>query len=483
MPVTNYNLFLPETCLALLGLAVLMLDLVLPRRARLVTATVAGVGLLACLWPLARLYWVGPALEFTNSFATDPLALFFKALFIVAGVLVVLLSTDFFRGLKYGYGEYFSLIVFLVLGMCLLASSNDIITFYLSFEMVSLTSYILTGYLRKDRKSNEAALKYFLYGAAASGVMLYGLSLAYGLGRSTNIEIIGRNLAGEHPLLGGLSMVLVLAGLGYKISMVPFHAWTPDVYEGAPTPVTAFLSVGPKAAGFAILMRLVWVLEPGLVKQWPAILAALSALTMGVGNLLAIRQANIKRMLAYSSIAHAGYLLIGVVVGPDNPLALKGVLVYFAAYLLMNLGAFAVAIAIARNSGSDDIRDFAGLAKTAPVAAVAMTIFLLSLTGIPPTAGFLGKFYLFMGAIQSGTWAWLAVVAIINSAVSLYYYMNVVRLMWFGAEGEEAPAPTVWPAGVRVVLWVTLIGTLALGLFPGGFLDLLNATTWTLAGL
>ena len=483
MPVYNYNLFLPETCLALLGLAVLVLDLFLPRRARLAVAAVAAVGMLACLWPLARLYPMGPMLEFTNSFATDPLAVFFKALFIVAGVLVVLLSTDFFRNLKSGYGEYFSLLVFLVFGMCLLASSNDIITFYLSFELVSLTSYILTGYLRKDRKSNEASLKYFLYGAAASGVMLYGLSLAYGLGRSTNIAIIGHNLALEHPLLGGLAMVLVLAGLGYKISMVPFHAWTPDVYEGAPTPVTALLSVGPKAAGFAILIRLVWALEPGLVKQWPAILAALSALTMCVGNLLAIRQTNIKRMLAYSSIAHAGYILIGVVVGPHNPLGVKGVLVYFVAYLLMNLGAFAIAIAVARSSGSDEIRDFGGLAKSTPMAAIAMTIFLLSLTGIPPTAGFIGKFYLFMGAIESRTWAWLAVVAIINSAVSLYYYMNVVRLMWFGVGGEEAERG-LWPMGVRTVVWVALIGTLVLGLFPGGLLDIVSAADWTkLAGM
>jgi NADH-quinone oxidoreductase subunit N len=481
MPVANYNLFLPETCLAILGLALLVLDLFLPRRLRIASAALAAAGMLGCLWPLARLWGEPATLEFSGSFATDSLAVFFKAIFILAGALVVLLSTDFFRNLRAGYGEYFSLLVFLVFGMCLLASSNDIITFYLSFELVSLTSYILSGYLRRDRKSNEAALKYFIYGAAASAVMLYGLSLMYGLGRSTNLLAIAESLReGEHPLLAGLSAVMVLAGLGYKISMVPFHAWTPDVYEGAPTPVTAFLSVGPKAAGFAILMRVLWVLEPGLVKQWPAILAALSALTMCVGNLLAIRQTNVKRMLAYSSIAHAGYLLIGVVVGPHNPWGLQGVLVYFAAYLLMNLGAFAVAIGVFRNTARDDIADFRGMARTSPFVAVAMTIFLLSLTGIPPTAGFIGKVYLFMGAIQSQTWTWLAVVAIVNSAISLYYYMNVVRLMWFG--GEETPALPVWPAGVRAVIWVALIGTLALGMFPNGLITILNGAAWTLAG-
>ena len=501
MPVTNLNLFLPELVLAVTALAVLLLDLWLPRAQRrwLPLLTVAGLVLFAYtawnLWDPQR----GPAYEFWNSYALDNFGVYLKVLFALVGILVVLLSTDFFREV-YAYGEYWTLLLFTLLGMTLLASANDLVTIYLAFELISLTSYVLAGYSRRDPKSNEASLKYFLYGAAASGVMVYGLSLLYGLGGSTNLQILGNRLAGAAvpanlPMLvlepaGGalltsplaaLALLLILAGLGYKVAMAPFQAWCPDVYEGAPTPVTAFLSVGPKAAGFAVLLRFALSVAPALVPQWQVVVAVLATLTMFVGNLLALRQQNLKRLLAYSSIAHAGYLLIGVVAAGSQPgWGMPAVLFYLAAYVFMNLGVFALLLIVARSRGSEELSAFSGLAKGAPFAAATLLIFLLSLTGIPPTAGFVGKLYLFGAAIRSGTWAWLAVVGIINSAISLYYYMNIARLMYFGADTAELPRR---PLGLSLVVWVCLIGTLALGLMPEPLLMVARTAGTLLPGL
>mgnify|MGYP005839005649 CR=1 FL=1 len=466
MPVTNLHLFLPELLLTGLALAVLLADLWLPRARRAVLPVLSVLGLLlvgaasASLWDVQR----GPVYGFWNSYVTDNFAIFLKVFFAAIGVLVVLLSTDFFRHIR-AYGEYWSLLLFVLLGMVLLAGANDLITIYLAFELVSLVSYVLTGYLRADPKSNEAALKYFLYGASASGVMIYGMSLLYGLGGSTNLQVLGERLAsGQVTPLGALALMLVLTGLGYKVAMAPFQAWSPDVYEGAPTPVTAFLSVGPKAAGFAVLIRFALSVFPSLLPQWQVVVAILATLTMFVGNLLAIRQQNLKRMLAYSSIAHAGYLLIGVVAAGSQPgWGLPAVLFYLVAYLLMNLGVFALLLMVARTRGTEEISGFAGLAQGAPFAAATMLVLLLSLTGIPPTGGFVGKFYLFAAAIESRTWWWLALVGIINSAISLYYYMNIARLMYFG---QPAPELSQRPAGLSFVVWVALIGTLALGLLP-----------------
>jgi len=307
------------------------------------------------------------------------------------------------------------------------------------------------------------------------------LSLLYGLGGSTNIREIEQNLASMPGLFGPVVLMLLLVGLGFKIAMVPFHAWAPDVYEGAPTPVTGFISVGPKAAGFAILMRLLWPLGPQLLELWPAVVAVLATVTMFAGNILAIQQTDIKRMLAYSSIAHAGYILIGVVVGAAYPLALEAVMYYFVAYLLMNLGAFAVVILVERNTGSTRIADYAGLGHSAPLLAAAMAILLLSLTGIPPTAGFVGKLLLFAAAIQSQQWVWLAVVGILNSVISLYYYMNIARLMYFSDE----PGPTLEarPAGALVVILITLLGTLAVGVLPAYWLTLASRSAWLMLHL
>ncbi len=474
MPYQDLSVFAPELWLCGLALVVLVLDLLLPRRAAFVCPAVALIGLLACARPVLGLLGAEATTEFVGSFAIDGFSALLKLIFLACGALVILLSVDFFRKTE-AYGEYFAFVVFLVLGMCLLAGARDLVTIYLSFELVSLTSYLLVSWRKKDAKSNEAGVKYFIFGAAASAVMLYGMTLLYGAGGSTNLSVIAANLmqperGGGLALTAVLGVLMTLAGIGYKISMVPFHFWAPDVYEGAPTPVTALLSVGPKAAGFALLFRLFWDLEPALHFPWQMVMAVLATITMFGGNLLALRQTNIKRMLAYSSIAHAGYLLIGFVVGPGELWGIRGVVVYLVAYLLMNLGLFAVAIVLERAAGSSDIDRFAGLSRTAPALAAMTIILLLSLTGIPPTAGFLGKLYLFGAAIKSHTWAWLAVVGIVNSVISLYYYMNIARLMYFDKR-EGLRLPTVPPA-VRLTLLLTGVGTVLVFLFPNWLVDM-----------
>ncbi len=494
MPYSNLSVFAPELSLCGLAILVLVADLIVPRAWRRVPAGLAAVGLVVPLYFVARLWPEPLQFEFTGAYAIDGFSGAFKILLLFAAFLVILLSFDYLRKLQRGFGEYFALLLFSLTGMMLLTGAADLIVIYLAFEMISLSCYVLTGYMKRDPRSNEAALKYFLYGAAASGVMLYGISLLYGLGGSTRIMDIAARFMASGPttaaavepaflqtalvqagvpelyvmrltgLMMSLAVVLVTVGLGFKIAMVPFHAWAPDAYEGAPTPVTAFLSVAPKLAGFALILRLLLMWYPALLLHWPALLASLATITMFGGNLWAIRQTNIKRMLAYSSIAHAGYLLIGVVVAAKDLMGLHAIIVYFVAYLFMNLGAFAIVLLVARNMGSEEISDFSGLYHTAPALAAVMIIFLLSLTGIPPTAGFLGKLLIFGAAIGSGEWAWLAVVGIINSAISVYYYMNVARVMYFGKAGRQQV--TVWPVGVVTVTVVCLLGTLAVGLFP-----------------
>lgn len=473
MPFSNLLVFAPELWLCGLGLLVLIVDLIVSRRHVWLTPTVAGAGLLLCVWPIMSLWGQPPVTEFSGAYAVDGLSLLFKLLFVATGILVILLSVSYFR-VSEAYGEYFALVVFLVLGMSLLAGANDLIVIYLSFELVSITSYLLAAWRRGDRGSNEAGIKYLIYGAAASAVMLYGLTLIYGAGGSTNLQVLSENLMRPVPgatlaLPAVLGVVLMAVGFGYKISMVPFHAWAPDVYQGAPTPVTALLSVGPKAAGFAVLMRVFFELSPALHVPWQMVFAVLATITMFTGNLLAIRQTNIKRMLAYSSIAHAGYLLIGFVVGPHEVWGITGIMVYLAAYLLMNLGMFGLAIIVEQASGSSDISRFAGLARSAPGYAAMGVILLLSLTGVPPTAGFLGKLYIFAAAIGSREWAWLAIIGIINSVISLYYYMNVARVMYFEkGEGEGIGRPAL---SVAVVVFVGAVGTVLLLVFPGWLIE------------
>ena len=468
----------PELILTAAGLGVLCLDMATRPEQKRVVGWGAIVGLLAALvatlLPSVGLFG-RPRLVFFETYAADPFAAFFKIVVILGAMLVLLSAMEFFRGRPTPHeGDVYVLVAFMVLGLALMAGAADLILLFLAIEFVSLVSYVLAGSLKADRRSNEAGIKYFFYGSAASAVMLYGFSYLYGAGRTTNMYHLAERVAAFPESFAVVAVVLVLAGLGFKVSLVPFHQWTPDVYEGAPTPITAFLSVASKAAGFAALLRLLYVALPP--QAWVAILAVLAVFSMSLGNLLALAQRNIKRMLAYSSIAHAGYILIGVVAVTGLPApsgagfigsGIGAVLYYLLAYTFTNVGAFAVAIMIERALGSDAIPDYAGLSQRAPLAAFAMAIFMLSLTGVPPTALFWGKTFLFGAAIQNG-FLWLAVVGILNSVVSLYYYAGVIWTMYL-TPAPEGAGPVDESALTRTVLAATVAGTLVLGIYLDPF--------------
>jgi len=479
---------LPEVTIGLLALGLLVLDLVVtPEDKRLVGWT-AIAGLAVALLPSAVVVGGGHRyLAIYDTYAVDPFAGFFKIVAIVSAILVIAAAMEFFRDHPTAHeGDIYVLIVFMVLGLAAMAAAADLIVLFLAIEWVSLISYVLAGSLKADRKSSEAGVKYFFYGAAASAVMLYGFTYLYGAAGSTNIYMLGGRLATAQPAFLVVAVVLILAGFGFKISAVPFHQWTPDVYEGAPTPIVAFLSVASKAAGFAALVRVLYVaLPPG---AWVGIVAALAAISMTLGNLLALSQTNIKRMLAYSSIAHAGYMLIGVVAVSAVPGVLgsgmSALLFYLPAYVFTNVGAFTVAIAVARATGTDAIAGYAGLSRRSPFAATAMGAFMLALTGIPPTALFWGKVFLFGAAIQTG-FLWLAIVGILNTVVSLYYYVGVIRAMWQmplpadAAPAAGAPAVTapIETPLLRGVLAVTTAGALLPGFFPDTLVRLAQAAS------
>jgi proton-translocating NADH-quinone oxidoreductase chain N len=392
--------------------------------------------------------------------------------------VVILTAMPYLTGRTPYRGEFYALLLVVGAAICLATSATNLVMIYLGMEFLSITSYVLAGFLRNDQKSGEAALKYFLYGATASAVMLYGMSLLYGATGTTDLAGIAAafrgKAQGELVWLGVPALILLLAGFGFKASLVPFHQWAPDTYEGAPTPVTAFLSTASKAAGFAILMRVFLVALAPLQSEWIALLIAVSVLTMTVGNLTALRQTNVKRLLAYSSIAQAGYILIGVaaVVGAGvgaSPAptfnGINGVLIYLFAYLFTNVGAFAVVTAIETATGKVELKDYAGLIRRSPWLAGLLLIFLLSLAGIPPTGGFLGKFYVFGAAVQRQMWGLLAIAAV-NSVVAAFYYLNVVRYMFFApAEADAGPIRVAWP--LQVSLGITAVLTLLLGLAPG----------------
>ena len=388
---------------------------------------------------------------FMGMVASDPFSDFFKVLILLSTALVILMSFNSNELKDYRVGEYFSILSILSFGLFLMVSAIDILMVYLAIEIVSIMSFFLAGYLKKNPHSNEASLKYVIYGAFSSGIMLYGLSLLFGLTGTTNffeMQAAISGLGSESNLALTLSIVFILVGFGYKISAVPFHFWTPDVYEGSPTTITAYLSVAPKAAGFALLIRFFnqvfgdgtamtsesWMAVNNL--PWPQLMAVLSAVTMTVGNLVAIQQKSVKRMLAYSSIAHAGYMMMALPLMSEA--GVYGIMMYLLMYLFMNLGAFFVVIYIQGKTGGEDFEDFNGMGWKMPFVGVVMTLFMLSLTGLPPTAGFIGKFYLFAAVIEAGPqYYWLAFVGVLNSVISLYYYFRVVKHMYFVGERSE----------------------------------------------
>ena len=398
-----------------------------------------------------RLQDIEPTSLFMDTVAHDPFSQFFKILILISTAIVMLMSLVSGELKKYRMGEYFSIMTIMTFGLFLMTSSIDILMVYLAIEIVSIMSFFLAGYLKRNSLSNEASLKYVIYGAFSSGIMLYGLSILFGLTGSTNffemqkaISLLGT----DSNLALVLSIVFILVGFGYKISAVPFHFWTPDVYEGSPSTITAYLSIAPKAAGFALMLRFFnqvfgdmsidistsWSAINNV--PWPELIAVLSAATMTVGNLVAIQQNNVKRMLAYSSIAHAGYMMMALPMMSNS--SIEGVMMYLIMYLFMNLGAFFVVIYVKDQIGGEDYNSFDGLGWKMPYVAIPMTLFMVALTGLPPTAGFVGKFYIFAAVIESGSrFYWLAFVGVINSVISLYYYIRVVRHMYLLGERND----------------------------------------------
>jgi NADH-quinone oxidoreductase subunit N len=412
--------------------------------------------------------------------AIDGFALFFKVIVLLSAAITVLMSTRFLTIEGVRPGEYYFLVLCATVGMMVIAGAIDLITIFIGLETMAISFYVLVGVIRPNRRSNEAAAKYFVLGAFSLAILLYGMSLLYGLTGTTHLRTIATALvAADGGLLLLLAVTLLVAGISFKIAAVPFHMWAPDVYEGAPTPITAFLSVGSKAASFAMLMRIFVEGLPAFRMSglgvafgeefgWRALFYVLSVVTMTVGNVAALTQTNIKRMLAYSSIAHAGYVLIGVVAGP--PRGVTAALVYLMVYAFMQLGAFAVVVLLRRRDIiGDELKDLTGLYVTHPWAAGAMLVFMLSLGGIPPTAGFMGKLWLFGAAIDAH-YIWLAVIGVANSALSLYYYVRIVVFMWI-TEGEAPGSAFRISPALAAVLIVTVLGTVVLGIYPRVLFD------------
>ena len=481
MSLSDFYYILPELVLTAGALLVLVTDVLLPPRSGRALAWVS-VGVLGAT--LASLTpFVGVETVVSNGLlAVDSFALFFKVIFLVAAIFTVLMSVRYLEIEGASPGEYYFLVLCSTLGMMIMAGGIDLITSFIGLETMAVSFYILAGFIKPNPRSNEAAVKYFLLGAFSLGILLYGMSILYGLSGTTNLRAMATIFATREadPLII-LAVILVVAGMGFKIAAVPFHMWAPDVYEGAPTPITAFLSVGSKAASFAMLLRIFLEGLPSLAADWRLLFEILAIVTMTVGNVAALTQTNLKRMLAYSSIAHAGYLLIGVVAG--TPRGVSAMLIYLAVYSFMQLGAFGVILVMRRKDVvGDELKDFSGLAFRHPFAAFAMLLFMLSLGGIPPTAGFMGKFWLFGAAVESG-YIWLAVIGVLNSAISLYYYLRLVVFMYLKKE-TSGSEPTM-DGPLSLMLGVAVAATLVLGVYPRLLFELaeLSARSLGLGGI
>ena len=471
-PSQTLYLLSPELILLLTGLLVLILDLGWRNQKKSWLPYVALGGLAATLL-VVGLLWNQDVMQLEGMYIVDRFALLFKGIAVVTTSLVILIAMEFMQAHIHYDGEFYGLLLFATLAISLIPSATNLILIYFSIEMVSITSYILTGFLRYDPKSSEAAIKYFFYGAVASAVMLYGMSLLFGATGSTRLSEIAAILQQEGASIQGViypAVILMLVGLGFKISAVPFHQWAPDAYEGAPTPVTAFLSVGPKAGGFAVLTRIFLVALPSLQVERVSLFAVIAAATMTLGNLVAIWQKNIKRMLAYSSIAQAGYILLGVVATTD--MGISSLIFYMVVYLFANLGAFTIVTIISNGDDSELVDDYAGLSRRSPMLALAMLLFLLSLAGIPPMAGFIGKVYLFAAIMQDGL-IWLLLVAVLNSVISLYYYLEIARQMYIVP--PETNDPVRPSRALFAALLIALIGVLLLGIYPNPMIELIRS--------
>ena len=499
--MTLHDLYLvsPELGVAGLAMLLLLLDLVLPYKRPL-----AGLALLGLAVPLgfSLALWYGldgsGVMEnsgiLADTLRVDRFSLFFKFLFIGVAAAIILMSSDYVGRFRRFEIEYYALLLFSVSGMMLLASAVELITIYISLELTMLPVAALAAFLR-DSRSSESSIKFLILGGVSSAILLYGMVLVYGFTGSTVLDEVATRLGegldagqpfGSYALLMGIA--LMVAGFGFKIAAVPFHMWAPDVYEGSPTPVTAFLSVASKAAGFAVILRVFYVAFPldTLSIEWSAIFATLAVLSMTLGNLVAISQNNIKRMLAYSTVAHAGYLMMGLaavaarVPGGEAGLGPSGVLFYLGGYAFMNLAAFSAVIAISNRINSDQIDDFAGMGRRAPYLAAVLAFAMISLTGVPPTVGFMAKIYIFGAAVNSGL-AWLAVVGVVNSVVSAYYYFRVVKVMYLSPAPSEEPVSSGLP--VRLAALVTVAGVVFFGIYPRWLLEMARTAAEVLSPL
>jgi NADH-quinone oxidoreductase subunit N len=463
---------LPIVVVSLWACALLLIEAFLPERARPAVPWLAAAGMAVAL---ALVVVVQPPVvsAYGGMVEVDGLGRFLQALFLVAGILAVPLALDYVRRRGIARGEYYTLLMFSVAGMMLMAVAADLVIVFLALELLSIPLYVLAAFAWPRPESEESGMKYFLLGAFASAFLVYGTALAYGATGSTNLRALFDALqTGQaDPLMLAIAGSLLLVGLGFKVAAVPFHMWTPDVYQGAPTSAVAFMAVGAKAAGFAVLLRLLLVGFPVTAEVWVPLVTVLAAVTMVWGNVAAIAQSDIKRMLAYSSIAHAGYLLVAVAAGSTGPTAaaaVSGALFYLLAYGVTTIGAWAVVVALEQSDGSGTaIEDYAGLARRRPWMALAMSIFMLSLIGVPPTLGFLGKFVVFGSAVDAGLIG-LAVIGVLTSLVSAYYYLRVVVFMYM-RPGEAAVRREAW---LTAAIAATALATLFLGLLPGPLLEL-----------
>jgi NADH-quinone oxidoreductase subunit N len=479
-PSLDYHALAPEIVLTLVIAVVLVADLFLDQSRKWLLSNIAAFGLVAAMVPILSL-----ALSETDvrsmvggAYVVDNFALVLKALFLGVGFVVLLMSINYVEDGDYYEGEFYFLLLCSLLGMVVMSSSRDLITIFVALETLSIPAYMLAGWRKRDLKSNEASLKYYLLGVLASAIMLYGMSLIYGFTGTTILTDIGQQLAGnaaEMPMVT-LAIVFIIVGFAFKVSAVPFHSWAPDTYEGAPTPVTAFLSVASKTGGFVALLQLVFVGFFGRDDVWGPMFGILAALTMTVGNLIALRQTNIVRLLAYSSIAQAGYILVPLAVAGSGPgdaskSAFTAAVVYLLVYAAMNLGAFAVVIAVARKTRSGEISSYGGLYEYAPGLAVIMTVFLFSLAGIPPLAGLWAKFFVFRAVIDAGTpWALLlGVVVAVNSVIALFYYAAIAKEMWMNPVPDGDKTRIQVPAPLITALAISAVVVVAVGVYPQTF--------------
>ena len=471
---------IPEAVITVFACFILLLEPFTPREQRWQFGYFAIGGLvlagISSFLILAR----GPVYAFAGMFILDPFSTFFKYLIYIASGITILISMRYLDEEDIHLGEYYFFILMATAGMMIMVSGGDLITVYLGLETMSLSLYVLAGFKRFEGKSIEAAAKYFVLGSFSSGILLFGISLLFGMAGSTNLADIMAYIKPGTLSNPGLilAMILLLVGFAFKVSAVPFHMWTPDVYEGSPTAVTAFMSAGPKAAGLAVFLRVFLESLGNLKPQWTTLLIVIAIATMFVGNILAVVQINIKRMLAYSSIAHAGYALIGLIAGGQD--GTYGLMLYMIIYSIMNLGAFGVIILLHKGGfHGEEITDLTGLGKKYPLAAFMMLVFMFSLTGLPPTAGFIGKFYIFMSAVNHG-YTWLAVVGVLLSAISAYYYLRVVMVMYMKDTDKEYLLAT--GPGILVALVAAVIFILAVGIYPTPLIEYAQGALQMISG-